>query len=194
MDRFFTRSELRKIPVSGGVPITLGSIGAPPRGGVWTKEETSSWRSPTGRDSRGAAAGAKGPSSQSAEDQTGFVYPVAPSQRPFAVVYGHLGLDDRPDLGLIDRATGERQHLIRVAAVPSSQMGSWCTRSARRFRRFRSTGTFVTSGASFPVVHDVMAFAAAAANLRCLPTVRWSTNPRVRDAVFRGRSCGSISR
>ncbi|HEV8237633.1 MAG TPA: serine/threonine-protein kinase, partial [Gemmatimonadaceae bacterium] len=33
---YFTGNELRKIPVTGGVPTTLGLIGAPPRGGVWT--------------------------------------------------------------------------------------------------------------------------------------------------------------
>src|SRR4029453_9366537 len=37
---FFTPSEIRKIPIAGGVATTLAPIGSPPRGGVWTNDDT----------------------------------------------------------------------------------------------------------------------------------------------------------
>ncbi len=164
---YFTGNELRKIPVAGGVPTTLGLIGAPPRGGVWTPKDEIilSLADGVGLRKVPASGGQMTVLAQAADGQSGLTYPaLLPNGRAllFTLASASTGV---PSINVLDFESGKRREVIRAGSGAQYADGFvvyavGATLNAIPFDQER----LVTSGEAVPVVNNVMTFAPATAN------------------------------
>ena len=184
---YFTGNELRKIPVTGGVPTTLGLIGAPPRGGVWTPKDEIilSLADGVGLRRVPASGGQMTVLAQAADGQSGLTYPaLLPNGRAllFTVASASTGV---PSINVLDLESGERREVIRAGSGAQYADGFVVyavgpTLYAISFDQER----LVTSGEAVPVVNNVMTFAPATANFAMSPNGTLIYAPSTREVVI----------
>jgi eukaryotic-like serine/threonine-protein kinase len=183
---FFTGNEIRKIPITGGVPTTLGSIGAPPRGGVWTTSGDIILALADGAGLRRvSASGGEMTVFAKPDRQTNFVYPSLLANGRALLFTVTSASTTAPTIGLINLATGERRQVIQGGSGAQYADGFvvYAVGSTLHAIPFDQEH-FVTSGESTPVVDNVMTFAAATANFAVSHNGTLVYAPSVREAVI----------
>jgi eukaryotic-like serine/threonine-protein kinase len=169
---FFTPNELRKVPVAGGVATTLAPIGSPPRGGVWTNDDTIIFSLSDGAGLRRLPAGG-GPVTVIAkpvESETNFTYPaLLPNGRGVLFMSGTVG-GPATTIHVLDLSTGAQKMLVQNAGGPQYTNGFLVYAVDRNLHAVPfDEDRLAVTGEAFPVLEDVMTFPTGSANFALSP-------------------------
>ena len=169
---FFTTNELRKVPIAGGVPTTLTTIGSPPRGGVWTSDDTIIFSLADGGGLRRmpASGGEVTSLAKPAETQTTFYYPaLVGTRRAVLFTLGSVG-GPSTSIHVLDLSTGQQKKLIDGATSPQYADGLLVYAADRVLYAVPfDEERLAVAGEPVPVLSNVMTFSAGSANFALSP-------------------------